>query len=123
VRDLFTPFLHYCRGVVGLALGDAGRTAEAEAELLPYRDTVCGTHTAQLAFGPTATLLARLAAARGDAEAAAAHREVAVAVARRTGHPGWIAEADALPLRRDQRPATRTSDRRPGRGGAASRAR
>jgi hypothetical protein len=71
--------------------------AEAEAELLPYRDVVCGTHTAQLAFGPTATLLARLAAARGDTAAAAAHREVAVAVAERTGHPGWIAAARALP--------------------------
>jgi hypothetical protein len=96
-RDLFAPFLQYARGVVGLALGDAGRTAEAEAGLLPYRDAVCGTHTAQLAFGPTATLLARLAAARGDAAAAAAHREVAVAVAGRTGHPGWIAAARALP--------------------------
>jgi hypothetical protein len=99
-RDLFTPFLQYARGVVGLALGDAERTAEAEAGLLPYRDAVCGTHTAQLAFGPTATLLARLAAARGDAEAAAAHREVAVAVAGRTGHPGWIAAARALPYAR-----------------------
>ncbi|MGY1784969.1 BTAD domain-containing putative transcriptional regulator [Geodermatophilus sp. SYSU D00698] len=95
VRDLFTPFLQYCRGLVGLALGDRGRMAEAEAELLPYRDTVCGTHTAQLAFGPTATLLARLAAARGDREAAEAHRAVAIAVAERTGHPGWIAEARA----------------------------
>ncbi|SMO98188.1 Transcriptional regulatory protein, C terminal [Geodermatophilus aquaeductus] len=94
-RDLVTPFLQYCRGLVGLALGDAARTAEAEAELLPYRDTVCGTHTAQMAFGPTATLLARLAAARGDREAAEAHRAVAVAVAERTGHPGWIAAARA----------------------------
>ncbi len=96
-RGLLTPFLQYSRGLVGLALGDAARMAEAEAELLPYRDVVCGTHTAQLAFGPTATLLARLAAARGDTAAAAAHREVAVAVAERTGHPGWIAAARALP--------------------------
>ncbi|MGY1698379.1 BTAD domain-containing putative transcriptional regulator [Geodermatophilus sp. SYSU D00766] len=101
VRDLFTPFLQYCRGLVGLALGDAARMAEAETELLPYRDTVCGTHTAQMALGPTATLLARLAAARGDLAAAAAHREVAVAVAARTGHPGWIADARDLPGRRD----------------------
>ncbi|MGY1727260.1 BTAD domain-containing putative transcriptional regulator [Geodermatophilus sp. SYSU D01062] len=103
VRDLFTPFLQYCRGLVGLALGDRVRMAEAEAELLPYRDTVCGTHTAQLAFGPTATLLARLAAARGDRETAEAHRAVAVAVAERTGHPGWIAQARAA---LDQRPWT-----------------
>jgi hypothetical protein len=97
VRDLFTPFFQYCRGLVGLALDDAARRAEAEAELLPYRDTVCGTATAIMAFGPTATLLSRLAAARGDTAAAAAHREVAVAVAERTGHPGWIAAARALP--------------------------
>ncbi|SFN83357.1 Transcriptional regulatory protein, C terminal [Geodermatophilus obscurus] len=97
VRDLFTPFFQYCRGLVGLALDDADRRAEAEAELLPYRDTVCGAATAIMAFGPTATLLARLAAARGDTVAAAAHREVAVAVAERTGHPGWITAARALP--------------------------
>lgn len=95
VRDLFTPFFEFVRGEVGLALGDAARTAEAEAELLPYRDGVCGTETALMAFGPTATLLARLAAARGDREAAEAHRAVAVAVAERTGHPGWIAAARA----------------------------
>ncbi|SFT51491.1 AAA ATPase domain-containing protein [Geodermatophilus amargosae] len=93
VRDLFTPFFEFVRGEVGLALGDAARMAEAEAELLPYRDGVCGTETALMAFGPTATLLARLAAARGDREAAEAHRAVAVAVAERTGHPGWLAAA------------------------------
>ncbi|MGY1829566.1 BTAD domain-containing putative transcriptional regulator [Geodermatophilus sp. SYSU D01180] len=98
-RDLFTPFFEYVRGEVGLALGDAERTAEAEAELTPHRDTVCGTSTASMAFGPTATLLARLAAARGDTAAASAHREVAIAVAERTGHPGWIAAAHAAPGR------------------------
>ncbi len=94
-RDLFTPFFAFVRGEVGLALGDAERMAEAEAELAPYRDTVCGVETALLALGPTATLLARLAAARGDDAAARAHRDVAVAVAGRTGHPGWIAAARA----------------------------
>ncbi|MGY1714603.1 BTAD domain-containing putative transcriptional regulator [Geodermatophilus sp. SYSU D01106] len=96
-RDLFTPFFAFVRGEVGLALGDAERMAEAEAELTPYRDTVCGVETALLALGPTATLLARLAAARGDDAAARAHRDVAVAVAGRTGHPGWIAAARAAP--------------------------
>ncbi|MGY1780148.1 BTAD domain-containing putative transcriptional regulator [Geodermatophilus sp. SYSU D01036] len=96
-RDLFTPFFAFVRGEVGLALGEPERMAEAEAELLPYRDTVCGTETALMVFGPTATLLARLAAARGDTAAAAAHREVAIAVAERTGHPGWIAAARAAP--------------------------
>ncbi|WP_457047472.1 BTAD domain-containing putative transcriptional regulator [Geodermatophilus sp. SYSU D01045] len=95
VRDLFAPFVQYCRGLVGLALGDAERMAEAEAGLLPYRDTVCGTHTAQMAFGPTATVLARLAAARGDRAAAEAHRAVAVAVAERTGNAAWTAQARA----------------------------
>ncbi|PWW23946.1 putative ATPase [Geodermatophilus normandii] len=92
-RDPYTQVFQYFRGVVGLALGDAERMAEAEAELAPWAADVCAAESASVALGPTATLLARLAAARGDAAAAAAHQRVAVALAERTGNPGWLAAA------------------------------
>ena len=43
--------------------------------------------------GPVATLLARLAAHRGDDAAAAAYRRQAVDLAERIGHAGWVAAA------------------------------
>ncbi|SHG29025.1 BTAD domain-containing putative transcriptional regulator [Geodermatophilus nigrescens] len=94
-RDPYTQVFLYFRGVVGLALGDPARTAEAEAGLAPWAARVCAAESASVALGPTATLLARLAAARGDVAAAAAHQRVAVAVATASGNPGWLAAARA----------------------------
>lgn len=92
-QDFFTPVQLGLRALLGLGLGDDDRIAEAYAGLLAHADTVCAAWTATLALGPTATLLARLAAARGDREAAAAHQRQAVEVAERTGNPHWIAAA------------------------------
>ncbi|WP_448625946.1 hypothetical protein [Geodermatophilus sp. URMC 64] len=92
-RDYFTPVLLGLRAVLGLGLRDDARVEEAYAGLLPHADTVCGAWTATISLGPTATLLARLAAYRGDAAAAAAHQRTALEVAERTGNPDWIAAA------------------------------
>ena len=81
--------------MLGLGLRDDDRVEEAYAGLLPHEETVCGAWTATIALGPTATLLARLAAYRGDVTAAEAHRKKAVEVAERTGNPDWIAAARA----------------------------
>ncbi|MGY1745486.1 BTAD domain-containing putative transcriptional regulator [Blastococcus sp. SYSU D00695] len=92
-RDPFGPLFLYNRGLVGLGIGDDGRVAEALAGLAPYADTLCGIESGSVTAGPTATLLARLAAHRGDDAAAAAYRQQAVALAERLGHPGWAAAA------------------------------
>jgi DNA-binding SARP family transcriptional activator len=92
-QDYFTPVLLGLRAVLGLGLRDDDRVEEAYAGLLPHEDTVCGAWTATIALGPTATLLARLAAHRGDVTAAGAHRTKAVEIAERTGNPDWIAAA------------------------------
>ncbi|MGY1813900.1 BTAD domain-containing putative transcriptional regulator [Blastococcus sp. SYSU D00820] len=91
--DWFTPMYLGHRALLGLGLGDRARIDEAYAGLLPHEDAVCAAWTATVALGPTATLLARLAAARGDRAAAEAHRHRAVEVAGRTGNPYWIAAA------------------------------
>lgn len=92
-RDPFGPLFSYNRGLVGLAIGDDERVAEALAGLAPYADTLCGIESGSVTTGPAATLLARLAAHRGDGDAAAAYQRQAVALAERLGHPGWTAAA------------------------------
>ncbi|MGY1772510.1 BTAD domain-containing putative transcriptional regulator [Blastococcus sp. SYSU D00813] len=92
-RDPFGPLFSYNRGLVGLGIGDDDRVAEALADLEPYADTLCGIESGSVTTGPAATLLARLAASRGDDAAAAAYQRQAVALAERLGHPGWTAAA------------------------------
>ncbi|MEI4273948.1 BTAD domain-containing putative transcriptional regulator [Klenkia sp. LSe6-5] len=95
--DYFTPVFLGIRGWLGLAVGDRDLVEQAYTGLLPHEGTVCAAWTASIALGPTATLLARLAAHRGDRAAARAHQRVAVEVARATGNPRWVAAArDAL---------------------------
>ncbi|MGY1618698.1 BTAD domain-containing putative transcriptional regulator [Geodermatophilus sp. SYSU D00691] len=105
-QDFFTPLWLYLRGVLGLAVRDEGRVAEAYAGLLPHEGTVCGAWTATVALGPTATLLARLAAHRGDAAAAARHQRTAAEVARRTGNPDWVTAAEHALDRASSRSST-----------------
>ncbi|MGY1604034.1 BTAD domain-containing putative transcriptional regulator [Geodermatophilus sp. SYSU D00815] len=92
-QDFFTPVWLGFRGILGMGLGDEERVAEAYTGLLAHEDAVCGAWTATVALGPTATLLARLAACRGDTAAAARHQRTALEVAGRTGNPDWIAAA------------------------------
>ncbi|GGL90677.1 BTAD domain-containing putative transcriptional regulator [Nakamurella endophytica] len=93
--DYFGPVRWALRAMVGLGLDDRARVDASYAALLPHRDTVCGAWTASVAVGPTATLLARLAAHRGDAAAAAEHQQVAVRVAGSTGNADWLRAARA----------------------------
>ncbi|WP_409330391.1 BTAD domain-containing putative transcriptional regulator [Trujillonella humicola] len=92
-RDPFGPLFAYHRGLVGLGLGDDERVAEALAGLAPHADTLCGIESASVTTGPAATLLARLAAHRGDDAAAAAYQRQAIALAERLGHAGWTTAA------------------------------
>lgn len=87
--NYLAPVRYAMRAIAGLGTQDRRRIDEAYVQLLPYAGTVCGAATAAVCVGPTDTILARLATARGDAAAAARHAAAAVALAERLGNATW----------------------------------
>ncbi|GAB2478020.1 BTAD domain-containing putative transcriptional regulator [Jatrophihabitans fulvus] len=94
--NYLAPLIYGLRAEAGLGLGDRARIDDAYEHLLPFSGTVCGAWTASVCLGPTDTLLARLADARGDSAAAAVHAARAVEVARRVGNVRWAELAQRL---------------------------
>ena len=91
-RDWTTDALLVARARLAVVLG--GDLDEAYAALLPYagRQVVVGTATA--CWGSYDAVLARLAAARGQDELAAAHRQRAAEQGRAVGSPWQVADAE-----------------------------
>ncbi|MFE3225355.1 BTAD domain-containing putative transcriptional regulator [Nocardia sp. NPDC059228] len=65
------------RAVAAIELGDTPAIQRLYVYLAPHSGTLIGLETGMTEFGPMDSILAALAAAQGDAEAAAAHRELA----------------------------------------------
>ncbi|MGW5109699.1 BTAD domain-containing putative transcriptional regulator [Nocardia sp. NPDC004123] len=63
------------RAVAAIQLGDTPAIQRLYEYLAPHSGTLIGLETGMTEFGPMDSILAALAAAQGDAEAAAAHRD------------------------------------------------
>ncbi|MVU75689.1 AAA family ATPase [Nocardia sp. ET3-3] len=63
------------RAVAAIELGDIPAISRLYEYLAPHGGTLVGVETGMTEFGPMDSILAALAEARGDAEAAAAHRD------------------------------------------------
>ncbi|MGW4247574.1 hypothetical protein ACWELQ_34375, partial [Nocardia sp. NPDC004722] len=63
------------RAVAAIELGDTSAIVELYEFLSPHGGTLIGLETGLTEFGPMDSILAGLATARGDADAAAAHRD------------------------------------------------
>ena len=78
---------------VSVSLGELGHARELRALLEPYAARNILTDRSWAAWGAAARPLGRLAAALGDADAAVAHFEHAVALHRAWGSRPWLAIA------------------------------
>ncbi|MFF0635626.1 BTAD domain-containing putative transcriptional regulator [Nocardia sp. NPDC004151] len=80
-RDHYWSVMAVFRARVALRLGDLAAAADCYRDMLPRSGTVAGLDTGSVVYGPIDTVLAELADALGDPEAAAAHRTRATEVA------------------------------------------
>lgn len=71
----YPVLLSALRAVAAIELGDIAAIQRLYEYLAPYGGTLIGLESGMTEFGPMDTILAALAAARGDADAAAAHRD------------------------------------------------
>ncbi|MGW4529383.1 BTAD domain-containing putative transcriptional regulator [Nocardia sp. NPDC004340] len=79
-RDHYWSVMAVFRSRVALRLGELEAAAECYRDMLPRLGAVAGLDTGSVVYGPIDTVLAELADALGDSEAAAAHRARATAV-------------------------------------------
>ncbi|MFE5289115.1 BTAD domain-containing putative transcriptional regulator [Nocardia sp. NPDC056611] len=79
-RDHYWSVMAVFRSRVALRLGELEAAAECYRDMLPRSGTVAGLDTGSVVYGPIDTMLAELADALGDPEAAAAHRTRATEV-------------------------------------------
>ena len=91
--DFFFSVFATLRAMAAVTVGGRDLAEELYADLLPVRGQLAGAASTSLAMRPVAHTLAELARLLGRAEAAAEHREEAVAVARSWAAPHWEAEA------------------------------
>jgi hypothetical protein len=94
-RDYAMDLRWAVRGLLGVALDDPDRVADAHRELLPHSSLLAAAGSGVLVVAPVAEVLGDLAAHRGDRGAAARHYRQAVVVAERAGAAHWAARASA----------------------------
>lgn len=92
-RDYLWRGMTTMRARAAVLLGDTEVCAECYRELAPFAGTLAGVDSGSLYAGVVDDVLARLASALGDEDAAGRHRIDAVRVtekvARQLGDPGW----------------------------------
>jgi DNA-binding SARP family transcriptional activator/energy-coupling factor transporter ATP-binding protein EcfA2 len=81
------------RGLLGVAIDDADRVADAYQALAPFADLLAGAGSAVLVIAPIGEILGDLAAHRGETALAADHYRHAVEVAQRAGAAHWAKRA------------------------------